>query len=195
MTTPPVPTGLPDASNGNAPEQVGQAPGDLAAHPAHHIPGDASVPEGARDQPSTITPEPRPEQLATDNPTSQTSPSTPGLLPPFDWEDFQDRYEKALADADKEERAVLKEFERLSKVSSNVLATSAIYKRLTLPSLQYFNVWASSASAHDNERAVKRLQTRQRYVSLSEENMAQKQKHYDEVMRAFQSALALLSSK
>lgn len=42
---------------------------------------------------------------------------------------------------------------------------------------------------------MKRLQTRQRYVSLSEESMAQKQKHYDEVLRAFQSALALLSSK
>ncbi|KAL2108970.1 hypothetical protein VUR80DRAFT_3127 [Thermomyces stellatus] len=174
MATHPAPPSLPDASNGNATEQVGQAPGDITAHPTHQAAGDASaLPDNAQGQ-ATITPEPRPEQLAMNNHTSQATPSTPGLLSPFDWEDFQDRYEKALADADKEERAVLKEFDRLSK---------------------YFNVWASSASAHDNERAVKRLQTRQRYVSLSEESMAQKQKHYDEVMKAFQSALALLSSK
>lgn len=44
-------------------------------------------------------------------------------------------------------------------------------------SLQYFNVWASTSSAHDNERAVKRLHTRQRFVNLEEQNMAQKQEH------------------
>lgn len=193
MATHPAPPSLPDASNGNATEQVGQAPGDITAHPTHQAAGDASaLPDNAQGQ-ATITPEPRPEQLAMNNHTSQATPSTPGLLSPFDWEDFQDRYEKALADADKEERAVLKEFDRLSKVCPS--HSYQIHSRLTIPSLQYFNVWASSASAHDNERAVKRLQTRQRYVSLSEESMAQKQKHYDEVMKAFQSALALLSSK
>lgn len=42
---------------------------------------------------------------------------------------------------------------------------------------QYFRVWASAASAHDDDRAVKRLRTRQRFVNLAEEKMAQKQKH------------------
>lgn len=65
-----------------------------------------------------ITPEPRPDQILAN--TTQTTPSTPGLLPPFDWDDFQSRYEKALAEADTHERAVLDEFERLSKVKGSL---------------------------------------------------------------------------
>lgn len=49
--------------------------------------------------------------------------------------------------------------------------------QFVLTGMQYFQVWASSASAHDDERAVKRLQTRQRFVNLSEANMSQKQQH------------------
>ncbi|KAH7155528.1 hypothetical protein B0J13DRAFT_618961 [Dactylonectria estremocensis] len=116
------------------------------------------------------TPEPGVEQ----QPASSDTPSTPGTLPAFDWEDFETRYEKALHDADEHEEAILKDAGALSK---------------------YFKVWASAASAHDDERAAKRLQTRRRFVNLSEENMAQKQQHYDEVVRAFESALALLRSK
>ncbi|CAM1504520.1 Fc.00g021110.m01.CDS01 [Cosmosporella sp. VM-42] len=119
---------------------------------------------------NTKTPEPRIDQLAANTDT----PSTPGVLAPFDWDDFEARYEKALFDADEHEREILKEAENLSK---------------------YFRVWASAASSHDDERAIKRLQTRQRYVNLSEEKMEQKQQHYDEVVRAFESALALLKSK
>jgi hypothetical protein len=47
----------------------------------------------------------------------ERSPSTPGHLAPFDWEDFEARYEEALAEADGQEQAVLKEFEELVKVS------------------------------------------------------------------------------
>ncbi|UKZ65376.1 uncharacterized protein TrAtP1_006570 [Trichoderma atroviride] len=97
----------------------------------------------------------------------------PAVLGPFDWDDFEARYEKALMDADEQEREILKEAESLAK---------------------YFQVWSSAASAHDDERAVKRLQTRQRFVNISEEKMAQKQQHYEEVVRAFESALALLRS-
>lgn len=80
--------------------------------------------------------------------------------------------------------------------------------------MQYFQVWATAASAHDDERALKRLRTRQRFVNIAEEKMAQKQAHCeyrcptmsrfnllklmgrldDEVMRAFESALALLKA-
>ncbi|KPM40717.1 hypothetical protein AK830_g5865 [Neonectria ditissima] len=116
------------------------------------------------------TPEPGVDQ----RPTSSNTPSTPGTLASFDWEDFEVRYEKALRDADDHEDGILKQADALSK---------------------YFKVWASAASAHDDERAAKRLQTRRRFVNLSEENMAQKQQHYDEVVRAFESALALLRSK
>ncbi|KAI1809915.1 hypothetical protein GGS20DRAFT_569853 [Poronia punctata] len=98
---------------------------------------------------------------------------SPGHLAPFDWEDFEDRYEKALQEADEHERQILEEFEKLVK---------------------YFNVWASASSVHDNERAVKRLQTRERYVRLAEQSLSQKKQHLAEVVKAFQSALALLSA-
>ncbi|KAI8159796.1 hypothetical protein K4K49_002482 [Colletotrichum sp. SAR 10_70] len=104
---------------------------------------------------STKTPEPRVDQPAT-NGHDNISPGTPGPFPDFDWEEFEARYEKALADADEKERELLEQFEGLVK---------------------YFNIWASTSSAHDNERAVKRLRTRQRYVNMQEQNMAQKQEH------------------
>ncbi|UNI23451.1 hypothetical protein JDV02_009269 [Purpureocillium takamizusanense] len=119
---------------------------------------------------NTTTPEPSHEQQGADS----ESPSTPGHLPPFDWEDFEARYEAALREADDSEREILKEAESLSK---------------------YFRVWAAAASVHDDERAIKRLRTRQRFVNLSEEKAAQKQQHYEEVVKAFESALALLQGK
>ncbi|KFA65738.1 hypothetical protein S40285_04891 [Stachybotrys chlorohalonatus IBT 40285] len=116
------------------------------------------------------TPEPLPGQQS----QNATTPSTPGTLLPFDWEDFEARYEKALQEADENERGILREAESLAK---------------------YFQAWASAASAHDDERAIKRLQTRQRYVNLAEDRTAQKQQHYEEVVSAFESALALLRSR
>ncbi|KAG5929603.1 hypothetical protein E4U42_005308 [Claviceps africana] len=105
--------------------------------------------------------------------SSRVTSPPPAEVPPFDWEQFEARYESALKEADEEERDILQEAQSLSK---------------------YFQTWAAAASAHDDERAVKRLRTRQRFVNLSEEKMAQKQKHYEEVVRAFESALALLKS-
>ncbi|KAK1597471.1 uncharacterized protein LY79DRAFT_666748 [Colletotrichum navitas] len=121
---------------------------------------------------TTKTPEPRLDQQLANGQNNSNTPSTPGTFPSFDWEDFEARYEKALAEADGKERELLLEFDSLVK---------------------YFNVWASTSSAHDNERATKRLHTRQRYVNLAEKDMAQKEEHMKEVLRAFQSALALLS--
>ncbi|KFH43839.1 hypothetical protein ACRE_053870 [Hapsidospora chrysogenum ATCC 11550] len=118
------------------------------------------------------TPEPIADHTGTVPPDAsrQSSPSVP---PPYDWDDFERRYEEALREADAHEREVLKEADNLSR---------------------YFRAWASAASAHDDERAVKRLQTRKRFVNLAEERMEQKQQHYEEVVKAFESALALLRS-
>ncbi|PHH85195.1 hypothetical protein CDD83_768 [Cordyceps sp. RAO-2017] len=136
------------------------------------LPEGSAAASGSQQRPPTAvkTPEPQVDRHGRNSDT----PSTPGHLAPFDWDDFEARYEKALREADADEREVLKEAERLSK---------------------YFHSWASAASAHDDERAVKRLRTRQRYVNLSEEKAAQKQQHYEEVVRAFESALALLQAK
>lgn len=116
------------------------------------------------------TPEPHGDQHS---PESDT-PSTPGHLAPFDWDDFEARYEKALQEADAVERDTLIEAEQLSKVIPVFFV--AWCSCSTCP-LQYFQAWASAASAHDDERAVKRLRTRQRFVNLSEEKAAQKQQH------------------
>lgn len=56
-----------------------------------------------------------------------SSPSLPPAdIPPFDWEDFEARYGKALQETDEEEKDVLKEAEALSKVSTHKI-------RLTVP--------------------------------------------------------------
>ncbi|KAL7943268.1 hypothetical protein V8C42DRAFT_347237 [Trichoderma barbatum] len=121
---------------------------------------------------------PRQARMKTPEPAEQHngrhSPNTAAVLEPFDWDDFEVRYEKSLAEAEAQEREVLLEAESLS---------------------QYFQAWSSAASAHDDKRAIKRLQTRERFVKISEQRVAQKQQHCDEVMRAFESALALLRSK
>ncbi|EGX92731.1 hypothetical protein CCM_04104 [Cordyceps militaris CM01] len=109
------------------------------------------------------------ESQSTETPQHQPpDPSSPGTLEElhaFDWEDFESRYQAALLKASEEEAEILKEAESLSK---------------------YFQAWAAAASSHDGVRAVKRLQTRQRFVNLSEEKLSQKQKHYVEVVRAFE---------
>ncbi|KAL7620297.1 hypothetical protein AAE478_009290 [Parahypoxylon ruwenzoriense] len=115
----------------------------------------------------TQTPEPQKRR------SDRSEVQSPGHLAAFDWEDFEYRYEKALEEADEVEKQLLEEFDQLVK---------------------YFNIWASASSAHDNERAIKRLQTRERHVRLSEQTLLQKKQHLSEVVKAFQSALALLST-
>lgn len=67
-------------------------------------------------------------------PNRSDSPGSP-IMASFDWEDLETRFEKAMDDAREKEQGLMDEFGKLIK---------------------YFNVWASSASAHDNERAAKR---------------------------------------
>ncbi|EEY17694.1 conserved hypothetical protein [Verticillium alfalfae VaMs.102] len=129
----------------------------------------AGDPQDVKEIQSISTPEPRPEQQLSNG--RANTPSTPGVFTSFDWEDFEARYHKALTDADGQEQELMNEFNELVK---------------------FFNIWAASSSAHDTQRAVKRLQTRQRFVNLSEQTMAQRQQHMSEVLQAFQSALALL---
>ncbi|KAI4600710.1 hypothetical protein KJ359_012872 [Pestalotiopsis sp. 9143b] len=135
------------------------------------IPSPTPAPPAEPRRQQTRTPEPG--QRRSQKVSSQPWPGSPGAIEPFDWEDFESRYQKALADADQKETELLAEFEQL---------------------VQYFNVWASASSSHDSDRAVKRLQTRSRYVHLSENKLRQKKQHLTEVVKAFKSALHLLSS-
>lgn len=72
-------------------------------------------------------------------------PGSPGgHLSSFDWDDLETRFEKALASANESEQALMDEFQDLVK---------------------YFNVWASTAASHDNERAAKRYGAASRWWS------------------------------
>lgn len=110
------------------------------------------------------------EEPAT-NGDQNDSNSSQGDLAPFDWEDFERRYRKALLDANKEEDMLLEDFENLAEV---------------------FGVWAQASSQDDNQRSMKRLKTRERYVQLSERGLEDKKQHYIQVVQAFKDALALL---
>lgn len=66
----------------------------------------------------TRTPEPRKRRSQKE--PAQASPGSPGRLAPFDWNDFQARYQKALGDADHQESELLEEFEQLVKVGGRV---------------------------------------------------------------------------
>lgn len=59
---------------------------------------------------------PEPTQSRSQGVLVRPSPSSPGRLEPFDWEDFESRYQKALAGADHRESELLEEFENLVKV-------------------------------------------------------------------------------
>lgn len=139
-------------------------------------PNALSRPHGTRLQVKTPEPRNSKERINGLKEAADRSPSTPGHLAPFDWDEFEAHYEEAFADADRQEQELLKEFEDLVKVSSNVrLGMAARGPQLTV--LQFFNVWASAASVHDSERGVKRLQTRERYVKIAEQSLSQKKKH------------------
>jgi len=151
-------------------------------------------PDSGRTETNTKVPN-ESSQTTTHQTSSQSISSSPDDLAPFDWEEFEARYKKALEEADDRELEILKEFGTMT---------------------QYFNVWAKASSTHDDERAIKRLYTRQRFVAQSEESMARKQQHCeyllvvsssscfkvpspplthvpdDNVMEAFKNALRLL---
>lgn len=108
-------------------------------------------------------------------PGRSATPDTPGTVHSIascDWDDLEARFEAALTNANQNEQALMAEFEAL---------------------VRYFNIWASAASAHDNERATKRLQTRTQYVQLRETDLDKKKHYYQQVMQAFQNAMQLLN--
>ncbi|EAQ92615.1 hypothetical protein CHGG_00850 [Chaetomium globosum CBS 148.51] len=70
-------------------------------------------------RPQVKTPEPRQsrDRLNGHKDPGERSPSTPGHLAPFDWDEFEARYEEALANADRDEQELVREFEELVKVN------------------------------------------------------------------------------
>ena len=71
---------------------------------------------GRRAQVTTPEPKTSNDRINGHKDTASTSPSTPGHLAPFDWDEFEARYEQALSEANNQEKELLEEFDRLVKV-------------------------------------------------------------------------------
>ncbi|EAW15079.1 uncharacterized protein ACLA_057350 [Aspergillus clavatus NRRL 1] len=59
--------------------------------------------------------------------------------------------------------------------------------------LEIFMNWAQSAVVRDESRALKRFKTQTQHVRSSEEKLEKKKRHYADVVKAFENALALLN--
>ncbi|KAI9785825.1 MAG: hypothetical protein M1816_008217 [Peltula sp. TS41687] len=112
---------------------------------------------------------------------SSKEASPPPPPPPFDprqgietfnWPDLEARYKAAMTEQDEIQSGLQEEFRKR---------------------INFFNIWAQSAVVHENERTQKRLRTRMHYVQRAERNLVEKREHYLKVVKAFETALALLS--
>ncbi|KAL4912183.1 hypothetical protein BDW62DRAFT_195195 [Aspergillus aurantiobrunneus] len=61
--------------------------------------------------------------------------------------------------------------------------------------LQIFTAWSQTTVEHDEIRALKRFRTQMHHVQNSEESLEKKRKHYIDVVKAFENALALLNDR
>ncbi|KAJ5783654.1 uncharacterized protein N7518_009331 [Penicillium psychrosexuale] len=61
--------------------------------------------------------------------------------------------------------------------------------------LEAFMAWSQTTVSQDENRALKRFKTQMQHVQNSEVNVENKKKHYEEVIKAFQNALALLNDQ
>ncbi|KAL4996509.1 hypothetical protein BDV10DRAFT_109678 [Aspergillus recurvatus] len=61
--------------------------------------------------------------------------------------------------------------------------------------LQVFTAWSQTTVVHDESRALKRFRTQMHHVQNSEESLEKKRRHYMDVVKAFESALALLNDR
>ncbi|KAM0799132.1 hypothetical protein BDR22DRAFT_340466 [Usnea florida] len=93
-------------------------------------------------------------------------------LEDFDWEGLEERFWVKMEECRRVEEGIRGEFEEL---------------------IQVFNAWTTAGAAGEEERAGKRLRTRKKFVQLREESLEEKRLHYVKVVKAFESALALLS--
>ncbi|KAJ5173995.1 uncharacterized protein N7500_001926 [Penicillium coprophilum] len=91
-----------------------------------------------------------------------------------DWEQLQGKYADAM--------------EEHSRVEENLRVETAKL-------LEVFMAWSQTTVSQDENRALKRFKTQMQHVQNSEINVANRKKHYAEVVRAFQNALALLNDQ
>ncbi|PVI03735.1 hypothetical protein DM02DRAFT_520175 [Periconia macrospinosa] len=94
-------------------------------------------------------------------------------IPDFLWTEMFTRYHDAMNHATHEEIQLLDEWGQLMK---------------------FFRIWADAGWSHETDRSFSRLKTRAAYVQHAENNLEMTRKHYIDVVKAFESALALLKN-
>ncbi|KAF1999496.1 hypothetical protein P154DRAFT_226991 [Amniculicola lignicola CBS 123094] len=90
----------------------------------------------------------------------------------IDWRDLEERYHKAMGKCNANEAALLEEWRNL---------------------MEFFHIWAAEGHAHETDRTFRRLRTRVTHVQNSEAQLEATRLHYINVVKAFESALALLN--
>ncbi|KAG2415739.1 hypothetical protein HFD88_006930 [Aspergillus terreus] len=68
-------------------------------------------------------------------------------------------------------------------------------KNQTSDLLKIFTAWSETTLVRDETRALKRFKTQMQHVQNSEESLEMKKRHYTNVVKAFESALALLNNR
>ncbi|KAI9651793.1 MAG: hypothetical protein M1831_007575 [Alyxoria varia] len=94
-------------------------------------------------------------------------------LAPFNWKDLYNRFDSAMEAKEKEEQELQERYNKL---------------------VQFYNVWSTTGSFHEEDRAAKRLRTRMEYVQHTEDRLEQKRLHHENVLRAFHQAMEILGN-
>lgn len=90
------------------------------------------------------------------------------------WEELQEKYANAMDEHSRFEDNLRSQIAQLLQVSAS---------------------WSQVTVLQDEDRALKRFKTQMQHVQNSEEKKENKKKHYIEVVKAFESALALLNQQ
>ncbi|KAF2252770.1 hypothetical protein BU26DRAFT_420202 [Trematosphaeria pertusa] len=94
-------------------------------------------------------------------------------IPTFDWANLEERYHDAINQCSDEEAELMLEWKQL---------------------MDFFKIWAEAGHYHETDRTFSRLRTRMAYVENSENRLEKMRQHYIDVVKAFESALALLKN-
>ncbi|GKZ27829.1 hypothetical protein AbraCBS73388_005869 [Aspergillus brasiliensis] len=95
-------------------------------------------------------------------------------LSDYDWDQLQEEYITFMGRHEKAEKELCS---RVAKL------------------LEIFMAWSETTIMRDEIRALKRFKTQMKHVQTSEEDLELKRKHYVDVVKAFESALALLNDR
>ncbi|KAJ5677431.1 uncharacterized protein N7477_003064 [Penicillium maclennaniae] len=91
-----------------------------------------------------------------------------------DWKQLEEKYQDAMNEHSRVEEDIRVETAKL---------------------LEVFTAWSQTTVLQDEQRALKRFKTQMQHVQNSEIIVESKKTHYMEVVKAFQSALALLNGQ